>query len=79
MVVTPAAGHAGPGLAIPPLVPEIHGRDQAGHPLTATSAPTGYGPAQLQAYLGLHGDGTGQTVAITDAFDDPAIVSDVNT
>jgi subtilase family serine protease len=79
MIVTPAAGHAGPGQAIPPLVLEIHGRDQAGQPLTATSGPTGYGAAQLQAYLGLHGDGTGQTVAITDAFDDPAIVSDVNT
>jgi subtilase family serine protease len=27
--------------------------------------PGGYDPAELQAYLGLHGDGAGQTVAIT--------------
>ncbi|HEY3954797.1 MAG TPA: S53 family peptidase [Streptosporangiaceae bacterium] len=31
--------------------------------------PGGYDPAELQAYLGLHGDGAGQTVAVTIPYD----------
>lgn len=79
LIVTPQAGHTGPGLAVPPLVAEIHGRTAAGQPLTASAAPSGYSPAQLSAYLRLHGNGSGQTVVITDAYDDPVITSDVNT
>jgi hypothetical protein len=33
-----------------------------------TAPPGGYGPADLRAYLGLRGNGAGQTVAVTEAF-----------
>lgn len=38
----------------------------------------GYTPQQIQARLGLTGDGTGQTVAIVDAYDYPNAKSDLN-
>ncbi|OIJ67062.1 hypothetical protein WN71_015205 [Streptomyces mangrovisoli] len=38
----------------------------------------GYTPQQIQARLGLTGDGTGQTVAIVDAYDYPNAASDLN-
>jgi subtilase family serine protease len=37
----------------------------------------GYSPAQLRAYLGLSGDGRGQTIGITVAYDTPTIRADV--
>lgn len=51
------------------------------HTLTASAAdtavtPPGYSPAQMNAYLGLTGDGQGQTIAIVDPYNDPNIVSD---
>lgn len=47
-----------------------------GSTASAAPAPTPYTPERIRSYLGLHGDGSGQTVAIVDAFDDPAIVAD---
>ncbi|WP_329456735.1 carboxypeptidase regulatory-like domain-containing protein [Streptomyces sp. NBC_01497] len=45
---------------------------------SAADTPTGYGPADLQdAYALPEGGGTGQTVAIVDAFDDPAAEADL--
>jgi hypothetical protein len=53
----------------------------------ASSSPTGYTPAQIRhAYGfdqiqfpgGIVGDGSGQTIAIVDAFDDPTIQSDLD-
>jgi PQQ enzyme-like repeat protein len=44
--------------------------------LAAGAEPAGYAPAQVRGYLGLTGDGTGQTIAIADAYDDPGIASD---
>jgi hypothetical protein len=41
--------------------------------------PPGYSPAQIHAYLGLTGDGSGQTIAIVDAYDDPNITADAET
>ncbi len=43
------------------------------------AAPSGYGPADLQAAYGLPSSaaGSGQTVAIVDAFDDPNAESDL--
>lgn len=79
MIITPATGHIQPGEAFPPLAVKVRGRDTAGQPLTTAAGPAGYGATQIEDYLGLHGDGAGQTVAIVDAFDDPTIVSDVNT
>ncbi|HEV3380871.1 MAG TPA: hypothetical protein VG142_07825 [Trebonia sp.] len=45
----------------------------------AAVTPPGYSPAQMTAHLGLTGDGKGQTIAIVDAYDDPAIASDAET
>jgi hypothetical protein len=42
----------------------------------ADTDPPGYSPAQIQQYLGLTGDGKGQTIAIVDAYDDPDIAAD---
>jgi subtilase family serine protease len=49
------------------------------------STPVGYTPAQIAAaygfnnisFSGVKGDGTGQTIAIVDAYDDPNIASDL--
>ena len=54
--------------------------DDAGTPL-ATSVPSGYGPADLRIAYGLTSasliGGTGQTIAIVDAFDDGNAESDL--
>src|SRR5207249_10001009 len=52
--------------------------DRDGRPLR-TLAPSGYGPADLQdAYkLPSSSNGTGQTIAIVDAFDDPKAETDL--
>ena len=44
--------------------------------LASSAATTPYDPATMRSYLGLHGDGTGQTIAIVDAYHDPNIVAD---
>ncbi|MEE4545613.1 hypothetical protein V2S66_27055 [Streptomyces sp. V4-01] len=44
----------------------------------AAAAIRGYTPQQIQGRLGLTGDGTGQTVAIVDAYDYPTAQSDLN-
>src|SRR5438552_1191321 len=44
--------------------------------------PSGYSPARMRHAYGfdqLTQDGTGQTIAIVDAYDDPNIVADLNT
>jgi hypothetical protein len=51
----------------------------------SSSGPTGYTPAQVRhaygfdqiKFGGVAGDGTGQTIAIVDAYDDPTIAGDV--
>jgi subtilase family serine protease len=51
--------------------------DASGEPL-ATSGPSGYGPADLLAAYNLSaGGGSGQTIAIVDAFDDANAESDL--
>ncbi len=53
--------------------------------LNGSPAPTGYTPAQIQhaygfdqiEFDGFKGDGTGQKIAIVDAFNDPNITSDL--
>src|SRR5215831_15373736 len=48
----------------------------------STKAPTGLSPAQVRTAYGfdqLPYQGDGQTIAIVDAYDDPNIVSDLNT
>jgi subtilase family serine protease len=54
-------------------------------PSATTSTPKGYTPAQIKkaygfssiSFSGVTGDGTGQTIAIVDAFNDPNISSDL--
>jgi subtilase family serine protease len=52
--------------------------DNLGQPL-ATSAPSGYGPADLQAAYNLSSasGGVGQTIAIVDAYDDANAEADL--
>ncbi len=76
--VSVVQGPIGPGLATHPLELYASAADAFGTPLvTATSTPTGYTPAQVKAYLGLTGTGTGQTIAIVTAYDAPTIASDL--
>src|SRR5205823_1405179 len=51
-----------------------------------TSGPTGYSPAQVRhaygfdqvSFNGVAGDGSGATIAIVDAYDDPNIAGDLH-
>lgn len=46
-------------------------------PKLTAPLPSGYSTAQLRSYLHLNGDGSGQTIAIVDAFDNPDAASDL--
>jgi subtilase family serine protease len=61
-----------------PLFIKVHGRSAGGGPVITNATPMGYTPTQVRASLGLTGDGSGQTIAIVDAYDHPNIISDVN-
>jgi subtilase family serine protease len=52
--------------------------DESGNPLV-TSGPVGYGPAQFQTAYGLPSGsaGSGQTIGIVDAYDDPTAQQDL--
>jgi parallel beta-helix repeat protein len=69
--------------AVPVAVPvEVMGPEGKLVPLV-TPGPTGYTPQQLQtayglnqvSFAGIKGDGSGQTIALVDAFDNPTFVS----
>ena len=63
-----------------PLCLKVSGFDVTGMPLvTASPTPVGYVPSTITNYLGLSATGTGQTIAIVDAFDDPNIAADLAT
>lgn len=77
--------------ATPILATLKHAGKHAGHtrrarPAVATASPTGYTPSRLRNAYGLNninfggivGDGTGQTIAIVDAFRNPKIVEDLH-
>jgi subtilase family serine protease len=51
--------------------------DRNGNP-NATTAPTGYGPAQFQGAYGLSAATSTQTIGIVDAYDDPQAENDLN-
>jgi len=53
--------------------------DLAAHGANASAAVSGYGPSDLQSAYGLPSStaGSGQTVAIVDAYDDPNAASDL--
>lgn len=77
-VVTLVPGHAMPGMALPAAAVKVRAWHGSAATLAA-DAPTGYTPANLASMLGLHGDGSGQQVALVDAYDDPNIEADLNT
>jgi subtilase family serine protease len=56
---------------------------QAVSPKAATDSPTGYGPSDLQSAYGLTdaaaSNGSGETIAIVDAYDDPNAEADLAT
>jgi PQQ-like domain/PQQ enzyme repeat len=64
------------GGARPFFIVERHAKAAAADSAAGGTPPPGYSPAQMNAYLGLTGDGSGQTIAIVDAYRDPTIVAD---
>src|SRR5207302_3738915 len=74
--------------AVPTYVLIPHGGGGAASP-SGTSGPTGYTPSQVRHAYGFDqitfsggtvtGDGSGQTIAIVDAYDDPNIAADLAT
>lgn len=62
-----------------PLYLKVNGLDASGQPLVTNATAVGYSPAQVRAYLGLTGTGSGQTVAVVTAYDDPTIAADLAT
>ncbi|MBF9069017.1 outer membrane protein assembly factor BamB family protein [Streptacidiphilus fuscans] len=79
---TPLANQGMPvGTAALPI--EIKSSTPTATPLSspadnATEITRGYTPQQIQTRLGLKGDGTGQTIAIVDAYDYPTAEADLN-
>jgi subtilase family serine protease len=65
------------GGVVHPLTLEVQALDVNGTPLVTSGTPTGYTPAQIRAYLGLSTTGTGQTIAIVTAYDEPNIAADL--
>jgi subtilase family serine protease len=79
-LATAALALAAPaGQAAPSASPSSNGVTVAESDLTAAAAPSGYGPASLQAAYNLPSSsgGSGQTVAIVDAYDDPNAEADL--
>jgi subtilase family serine protease len=79
VVVPQHPGPPGVQVAYHPLLAEVRGYAADGRPVLAAGTPAGYTATELRAYLRLHGNGAGQTVAILDAFDNPYAMRDVNT
>src|SRR5215471_303596 len=72
----PVGGH--PGNAPDGFCNARVSTDASGTPLV-TSGPVGYGPAQFQTAYGLPSGsaGSGQTIGIVDAYDDPTAQQDL--
>ena len=68
-----------PDRAHHPLTLQVQGYGIDGTPLVTSTTPTGYSPKTVQGYLGLTGTGTGTTIAIVAAYNDPTITSDLAT
>ena len=60
-----------------PLRLQVLAGDVNANPLVTSATPTGYSPATIKKYLGLTGTGSGQTVAIVAAYNDPTIAADL--
>jgi hypothetical protein len=77
--VTPVTEPARAGRITPEASPATARHTITAHGANEAVTPPGYSPPQMTAYLGLAGDGKGQTIAIVDASDDPDIASDAET
>ncbi|WP_194923990.1 outer membrane protein assembly factor BamB family protein [Catenulispora pinisilvae] len=81
-LTTPVLDPTGGGLAPDSILvnPDPNTPNAPNAPATLAAAPPirGYTPAQIQHNLALKGDGSGQTVAIVDAYHHPALPSDLN-
>jgi subtilase family serine protease len=67
-----------PGM-VHPLALDVFAYDVYGTPLITSASPSGYYPSVIRNMLGLTGDGTGQTIAIVVAFDNPKVAADLAT
>ena len=82
--MAPIAAASGGRVATPPLVVKTFGRLPDGTPRFARSGPTGLSPSAIQGVYSLSGlsprsgAGTGQTIAIVDAYHDPNALNDLN-
>jgi subtilase family serine protease len=82
--VAAPAQHAS-GYAKPPILVKVIGRLPDGRPKISNGTPTGLPPSAIQTVYNLSGlspssgAGSGQIIAIVDAFDDPNALSDLNT
>src|SRR4051794_23879201 len=70
---------AKPGRAHHPLTLQVQSYSIDGTPLVTSTTPTGYSPTTVKKYLGLTGTGTGMTIAVVAAYNDPTIASDLAT
>lgn len=87
-VVAPAAfaaGHAGGGHSFqPPFKVKVLGYRPNGQPRLTSRTPSGLPPSQIAGVYGLSGlsaqstDGSGQIIAIVDAYHDPNALNDLN-
>jgi len=79
-----AAGPAGTRLFQTPLKVKVLGQLSNGQPRLTAGSPTGLAPSAVGAAYGLSGlsasgsDGSGQTIAIVDAYHDPTALADLN-
>lgn len=77
------ASHAGQWMT-PPFVVKVIGRLANGQPKLSSTSPTGLPPSAIQSVYGLtglspsSGAGSGQIIAIVDAYNDPHALSDLN-
>jgi len=62
-----------------PLALETHLDTITAQPLLSSGTPAGYSPTTIKKYLGLTGTGSGQTIAIVTAYNDPTIAADLAT
>ena len=62
-----------------PLLLETHPDAITAVPLVSSTTPAGYTPTTVKKYLGLTNTGSGQTIAIVTAYNDPTIAADLAT
>ena len=67
------------GMMHHPLLLQTHPDAITAVPLVTSTTPAGYTPTTVKKYLGLTNTGSGQTIAIVTAYNDPTIAADLAT